>query len=175
MSAKAVAFLAEDGSPVARILMAAVVVVAALAQTVVRAEEPSQAALNFAGTFSDDQLSGMLSRIGGRSGPMVALSQLNGQLVAEVFDLEINEAVAKYGDQWRRNMALAWEPLLSDDEMISLVVEGADSAHSEKYLGLRSDAGQAMQASSADLFRSILEEVIRNTQARLSAEAGDGT
>lgn len=130
-------------------------------------EQPSEAALAFAGQFSDEQLSGMLSRIGGGSQAMVELSQVGGSLVAEVFDLQIDAAVAKYGPQWQSNMAMAWQPLLSEAEMASLLAEGADSPYSDKYLGLRTEAGQAMQASSQDLFREILSEVIAETRTSL--------
>ena len=121
----------------------------------------------FAGQFSDDQLSGMLSRIGGRSQPMMELSQLGGSVVAEVFDLQIDAAVAKYGYKWQTNMALAWQPLLTEEEMASLQTEGADSPYSGKYADLRPEAGQAMQASSQELFREILTEVISETQKSL--------
>ena len=138
-------------------------------QPVTGAEDalPSQAALAFAGQFSDDQLSGMLSRIGGRSQAMVELSKLGGEYVAQVFDLQIDAAVAKYGNQWKLNMAAAWEPLLTVEEMASILAEGADSPHSEKYTGLRSEAGKAMQASSQELFGEILTEVIFETRRTL--------
>lgn len=141
-----------------------------LAFTSVEASDdaPSEAAMAFAGQFSDDQLSGMLSRIGGGSQAMIELSQLGGTVVAEVFDLQIDAAVAKYGQQWQTNMALAWQPLLTDDEMTSLMSDGADSPYSGKYTELRTEAGQAMQASSQDLFREILGEVI--TETRLSLQ-----
>ena len=132
--------------------------------------DPSPAAMTFAGQFSDDQLSGMLSRIGARQQPMMALSQLDGAVVAAVFDAEIDRAVAAYGPQWQRNMALAWTGLMTDDEFISLTVEGADSAAAEKYAGLRNEAGQGMQKLSSDLFQQILAEVIQNTIKELGVE-----
>ena len=130
-------------------------------------DAPSETAMAFSGQFSDDQLSGMLSRIGGSSQAMIELSQLDGNVVAEIFDLQIDAAVAKYGQQWQTNMARAWQPLLTDDEMTSLMNEGADSPYSGKYTELRTKAGQAMQASSQDLFREILGEVIAETRLSL--------
>lgn len=140
-----------------------------IAQPVSSAEDtlPSQAALAFAGQFSDDQLSGMLSRIGGQSPAMVELSKLGGEFVAQIFDLQIDAAVSKYGDQWKRNMAAAWEPLLTADEMASILAEGAASEYSAKYTGLRSEAGRAMQGSSQELFTTILSEVIGETRRTL--------
>ena len=144
-------------------------------QTPPTPEEPSEAAMQFVEGFSDDHLSGMLSRIGARQPPMIALSQLHGQIVAAVFDTEIDEAVAKYGPEWKRNMARAWTALLTDEELASLTADGVASPYTDKYVGLRQDAGQRMQALSQDLFRLILAEVIQNTVKELSqAPAEDG-
>ena len=135
------------------------------------ATEPSEQALAFVGQFSDNHLSGMLSAVGARQPTMVAASQLNGQLVAVVFDTEIDKAVAARGPEWQRNMAVAWTGLMTDEELASLMADGADSPHAEKYAGLRNTAGQQMQALSADLFREILGEVIANTMEELGADA----
>ena len=91
-------------------------------------------------------------------------------MLAAVFDAEIDKAVVKYGPEWQRNMARAWTPLMTDDELLSLATAGAQSPHTDKYLGLRTQAGQSMQVLSEDLFREILEEVIRNTLAELQPE-----
>ncbi|MEM6664279.1 MAG: hypothetical protein AAF666_19115 [Pseudomonadota bacterium] len=153
-------------------LLKSLAVAAVLFSNPVAAEEPSDAAIAFAGSFSDDQLSGMLSRIGARQPTLIAMSQLHGPLVASVFDAEIDKAVEAHGTAWRRNMALAWDPLLSEGEMLSLTGEGATSPYTEKYLGLRAEAGQAMQGLSQDLFRLILAEVVQNTITELS-DLGD--
>ncbi|MEM7190964.1 MAG: hypothetical protein AAF439_15240 [Pseudomonadota bacterium] len=152
-------------------LLASIALAALLATGPATAEEPSEAAMAFAGTFSNDQLSGMLSRIGARQPTLISLSQLHGSLLATVFDLHIDKAVAEHGAAWQRNMALAWTPLLTDEEMVSLVAEGATSPYSEKYLGLRAEAGQAMQGLSQDLFRDVLAKVIQNTVDELSVPA----
>ncbi|MEM9140160.1 MAG: hypothetical protein AAGB15_10050 [Pseudomonadota bacterium] len=134
-------------------------------------EEPSEAAMTFVGAFSDGHLTSMLQRIGARQPIMVAASQLNGQVLAAVFDAEIAQAVKVHGPQWQRNMALSWTPLLSDDEMLSLVAEGAGSPHSEKYLELRSEAGQTMQGLSGEFFKTILADVIAQTMKQLGDDA----
>ena len=141
-------------------------------------EEPSEAAMQFVEGFSDDHLSGMLSRIGARQAPMIALSQLDGQMVAAVFDLEIDKAVERHGAEWKRNMARAWTPLLTDEELTSLATDGVASPYTDKYVGLRQEAGQRMQVLSQDLFRQILSEVIQNTVEELSetpAAGGEAT
>lgn len=131
---------------------------------------PSDAAMSFVGQFSDDHLSGMLSRIGATQPAMVAASQLNGALVAAVFDAEIDKAVAQYGPDWQRAMAQSWAGLMTDDQFTSLVHQGAESPHVETYLGLRNQAGANMQGHAGDLFRQILTEVVQNTVTELGTE-----
>lgn len=136
------------------------------------ATAPSDAAMAFAGGFSDLHLAGMLQRIGARQPAMIAASQIDAQVLVSVFEAEIAEAVRRHGSAWQRNMALAWTPLLSDEEMLSLATAGAQSPHVEKYLALRPKAGAAMQALSGDLFEAILAEVVGNTLATLAGSGG---
>ena len=131
-------------------------------------QEPSDAALSFVGQFSDDHLSGMLSRLGGRSKVFIGLAQAHGEIVGKVLDLAVEDAVRRHGPKWQQNMATAWMPLLNDSEFDSLRTEGAQSPHTEKYLELRSVAGKSMQASSQEFFQTILSEVIAQTQDALS-------
>ncbi|MEM9063469.1 MAG: hypothetical protein AAGD13_23660 [Pseudomonadota bacterium] len=133
--------------------------------------QPSDAAIAFAGQFSDDQLSGMLSRIGARTETMMMLGQVNGRLTEQVFNAEIDAAVERHGDTWQRNMALAWTPLLTDEEMLSLAADAQLSPHAEKYAGLRNDAGRTMQSLSGELFQQILQEVVANTFRTVKAAA----
>jgi hypothetical protein len=80
----------------------------------------------------------------------------------------IDRAVVKYGPAWQRNLALAWTPLLTREELSSLTTAGAHSPHTEKYLSLRGSAGQTMQQLSQDLFHEALTEVVTNTVAELT-------
>ena len=135
--------------------------------------EPSAAAVAFVAQFSDAHLGSMLSRIGSRQQPMIALSQLHGQMLAAVYDAEIKKSVEKHGPEWQRNMARAWTDLLTDEELTSLKADGPASPHSEKYKSLRQLAGQRMQTLSQDLFRQVLAETIKNTMAVLAEPADD--
>lgn len=136
--------------------------------------DPSPAAMEFVGQFSDDHLSGMLSRIGARTETMMMLGQVNGGLAEEVFNTEIDAAVERHGDEWQRNMALSWMPLMTDEELASLTAEGADSPYADEYVAKRADAGQNMQTRSRELFEEILGEVVANTFTTMQAAAGDG-
>ena len=133
--------------------------------------EPSGAALTFVGQFSDDHLSGMLSRAGARQPALIAASQLNGQLVAAVFDAEIDRAVAQYGPDWQRAMAQSWMGLLNDEQFTSLVADGAESPHADAYVGLRNEAGGNMQKNAGELFQKILAEVMDRTITELGTAA----
>lgn len=124
--------------------------------------------MTFVAGFSDNHLSGMLSRIGGRSEAMLALSQLGSDIVAAVFDSEIDKAVQKYGADWQRNLALSWTPLMTEEELSSLSVAGAQSPFTDKYLELRGEAGKTMQSLSQPLFEQILSEVVAKTAESLS-------
>ncbi len=132
-------------------------------------EAPSESAMAFVGQCSDDHLSGMLSRLGGRSKVFVGLAQVHGEIVGRVLDLAVEDAVRRYGPEWQANMAMAWEPLLTEAELDSLRIDGAQSPHTEKYLGLRAQAGQSMQSSSQELFQKILTEVVGQTQTALES------
>ena len=135
--------------------------------------EPSEAAMAFVGQFSDAHLTGMLTRIGARQPPLVAMSQLHGQLLAAVYDAEVAKAVKKHGPTWQRNMARAWTALMSEEELNSLRTDGAKSPHTEKYKGLRAEAGQRMQVLSQKFFADVLQEVMQNTIDELSQPVED--
>lgn len=134
-------------------------------------EEPSSGALAFVEKFSDRHLSGMLSKIGARQPQLIAASQVQGDLLAIAFDLQIDEAVKAHGDAWKTNMARAWTGLMTSEELQSLATEGADSPYTEKYLSLRNEAGQRMQAISDELFREILASTINATLLALKSDA----
>ncbi len=130
-------------------------------------DAPSTAALEFVGQFSDQHLTGMLQRIGARQPTMVALSQLHGQMLAAVYDAEIAKAVLVHGPEWQKNMARAWTGLMTDDELTSLIADGATSPHTGKHQEMTPQAGQRMQTLSGELFRGVLADVIQNTVTTL--------
>ena len=136
------------------------------------AEEPSDAALTFVAGFSDQHLAGMLSRLGARSPALAAFAQVNGTLTEATFDGHVSAAVKEHGPAWRRNLALAWTPLLSEEELTSLTNAGAQSPFADKYLDLRDEAGQSMQSLSEDLFREILTDVLADTVRDLTEAPG---
>ena len=131
-------------------------------------QTPSDAAMRFVIGFSDDHLAGLLGNVGGRSEIMAALFERHGDPVTDAFIAAIGKAVTKHRAAWQHNLALAWTLLLTEDELVSLTLTGADSPHLEKYLSLRTTAGEAMQLLSAALFDEALSEVIEQTVAKFA-------
>jgi len=160
-------YLAEDGLAVLKwitsLAMCAALLLPAAPKASEQPGEPSQAAMDFVLGFSDTHLTGMLQRIGAQQPVLVAASQVNAELLVAVFEAEIAQALKVYGPQWQRNLAIAWTPLLTDDELHSLASQGASSPHTEKYLELRGEAGKTMQSLSQDLFKQVLSEVVDKT------------
>ncbi|MEM0987714.1 MAG: hypothetical protein AAGK00_02450 [Pseudomonadota bacterium] len=133
--------------------------------------EPSAASMAFVGQFSDNHLSGMLSKFGGRMPSLMAYSQLGGEMVATVLDAHIDAAVDKYGDVWQQNLALSWGGLMNDAELASLTEKGAESPYAARYGEVAPQAAQAMQEMSGALFQQILGEVVAATETALSDTA----
>lgn len=148
--------------------MIATVAAQAIAPATASERAPSDAAVHFAAGFSDEHLAGLLGNIGGRSELMAALFERHGEPVAVAFNAEIGEAVIKYRAAWKHNLALAWTPLLTDEELLSLSFTGAASPHLDKYLSLRTAAGETMQRLSSALLDEILAEVIQQTAAKFT-------
>ena len=112
----------------------------------------------------------MLSRIGMQNVALRALAEFDGPAVATAFDAQIDAAVRQYSGQWAHNLALAWDPLLTDAEMASLLDEGAGSPYAEKYVAGREAAAASMSELSSELFGQILQEVVTATVVTLTPE-----
>lgn len=128
-------------------------------------QEPSAAAIRFVVGFSDEHLADLLGNIVGRSDTMAALYQRHGDAVTDAFNTAIGSAVLKHRAAWQHNLGLAWTPLLTDDELNSLTLTGAESPHLDKYLSLRTTAGETMQQLSSALLDQALAEVIQQIVA----------
>ncbi|HSF94148.1 MAG TPA: hypothetical protein VLA52_03910 [Thermohalobaculum sp.] len=132
---------------------------------------PAPEAVTFVAGFADDLFAGMLARYGMQAPQLAALAEVHGdEAVAPIFQSEIVRAVREHGPVWRHNLALAWTPLLTAEELRSLTLSGSASPHLEKYMGLRADAGSAMQALSGDLLQTALRDAVEGTVARFPAQ-----
>jgi hypothetical protein len=133
--------------------------------------DPAPEAVAFVAGFADDLFAGMLAQFGMQAPELAALAEVHGhERVAKFFQAEIVRAVGKYGAIWRRNLALAWTPLLTAAELESLTTIGSQSPYLDKYMGLRVTAGGAMQELSSELLQTALREVVENTVARIAAQ-----
>ena len=135
-----------------------------------RPAQPSAAALAFAEELAGPHLSGMLARIAAGTQVMRALGELDGPAVATVLTAQIDAAVRRHRDDWARELAVAWSPLLSDAEMRSLAAEGQDSPHADSYSANRDAAAARMAELSQGLFQSILGEVVARTVRQLAPD-----
>lgn len=133
--------------------------------------DPAPEAVAFVAGFADEIFAGMLVQFGMQAPELAEKAEIHGdEAVAKVFQAEITQAVGKYGAEWRRNLALAWTPLMTGEELESLATLGSQSPYLDKYMGLRGTAGGAMQELSAELLQTALEEVVRNTARRMAAQ-----
>jgi len=133
--------------------------------------DPAPEAVTFVAGFADDLFAGMLVQFGMQAPELAARAEVHGdEAVAKVFQAEIVRAVDKYGADWRRNLALAWTPLLTGEELESLATLGSQSPYLDKYMGLRSTAGETMRELSAELLQTALDEVVQNTAAQVAAQ-----
>ena len=128
-------------------------------------QEPSAAAIRFVVGFSDEHLADLLGNVAGRSEIVAELYQRHGDAVADAFNTAIGSAVLKHRAAWQHNLSLAWTPLLTDDELNSLTLSGENSPHLDKYLSLRTTAGETMQQLSSALLDQALAEVIQQIVA----------
>jgi hypothetical protein len=83
---------------------------------------------------------------------------------------ELFPVIAKYQPQWDKNLATAWNQLLSEEEMRSLLELKRQSPYASKYQAAGIQAGQAMKASSEDLLKGALGEAMISAWNKVSAE-----
>jgi hypothetical protein len=132
-------------------------------------QAPSAAAIRFVVGFSDEHLADLLVNVAGRSEIVAALYQRHGEAVADAFNTAVGSAVLKHRAAWQHNLSLAWTPLLTDDELNSLTLTGAESPHLDKYLSLRTTAGETMQRLSGALLDEAVAEVVQQVVAEFPA------
>lgn len=78
----------------------------------------------------------------------------------ELLQAELAVVVPKHQDEWNRNLAQAWAPLMAPQEFDSVVSEKQRSPFAPKFLSLQDRAGAAMKARSEPLLKRVLTEVL---------------
>jgi len=85
---------------------------------------------------------------------------LGPQKADELLRAEIAVAVPKHQEQWNRNLAQAWAPLMTSAEFDSVVSDKQKSPFASKFLSLQDRAGAAMKGNSEPLLTAVLTEVL---------------
>jgi hypothetical protein len=73
---------------------------------------------------------------------------------------ELGKAAPKYQGQWDRNLASAYAPLFSAEELQSIAEKQRQSPYINKFMSKQNEVGTAMQAKSTELLKSYLTEAM---------------
>ncbi len=85
---------------------------------------------------------------------------LGPQKADELLKAEIATAAPKYQEQWNRNLAQAWAPLMTSTEFDSVVADKQQSPFAGKFVSLQDKAGANMKQNSEPLLKAVLTEVL---------------
>ncbi len=99
--------------------------------------------------------------VASKVGPQKADQWLREELIA---------TVPKYQDRWDRNLAQAWAPLLTAEELESVATKKRGSPHFAKFMSLRNQAGAAMQAKSQALLATVVAEALKGELAKVPSK-----
>jgi hypothetical protein len=85
---------------------------------------------------------------------------LGPQKADEILRAEIAVTVPKHQEQWNRNLAQAWAPLMTSAELDSVVADKQKSPFASKFVSLQDRAGATMKVNSEPLLKTVLTEVL---------------
>jgi len=88
-------------------------------------------------------------------------AKLGQQKADELLRAEIAVAVPKHQEQWNRNLAQAWAPLMTPAELDSVASDRQKSPFASKFASLQERAGASMKVNSEPLLKTVLTEVLR--------------
>lgn len=80
----------------------------------------------------------------------------------ELLRAELAISVPKHQDQWDKNLAKAWAPLMARAEFESITAEKQKSPYAAKFTSLQNQAGTAMRADSEKLLSTVIAEALNN-------------
>jgi hypothetical protein len=87
-------------------------------------------------------------------------AKVGPQKADEMLLVELAITVPRYQDQWDRNLAKAWTPLMTSSEFDSVAAEKQKSPYAAKFLSLQNQAGAAMKADSEKLLVTVMAEAL---------------
>jgi hypothetical protein len=87
-------------------------------------------------------------------------AKVGPQKADEMLRAELAIAVPRHQDQWDRNLAKAWVPLMTASEFDSIAADKQRSPYAAKFSSLQNQAGAAMKADSEKLLTTVMTEAL---------------
>lgn len=87
-------------------------------------------------------------------------AKVGPQKADQLLRAEIAVVVPRYQEQWNRNLAQAWAPLMTSAEFDSVATVKQQSPFASKFLSLQDRAGASMKTNSEPLLKTVLTEVL---------------
>lgn len=142
-------------------------VLAAMGAGAAGAQTSDDVALEFVRTFQlGDNLRQMATTVIGSSiGYRVIVSKLGEEGARALVAEQLGQSVARYQDQWDRNLAASFLDYFTAPELASLMREKRDSPYVAKWLTHRDDIGRRMEGRSRDLLVTVVAEALANANA----------
>jgi hypothetical protein len=114
-----------------------------------------------------ENLSGMSYNLAKLTATYQGIAAKHGpQKADELLRAELAIAVPRHQEQWDRNLAQAWAPLMAREEFESIATEKQKSPFAAKFVSLKDQAGAAMKAKSEPLLATVMAEALGRAFAR---------
>lgn len=81
---------------------------------------------------------------------------------------ELDKAAPKYQGQWDKNLASAYAPLFSAEELQSIAEKQRQSPHITKFMAKQNEVGAVMQSKSTELLKEYITDVLTNAVRRVA-------
>lgn len=99
-----------------------------------------------------------------------AVANVGAKKADELLRAEIAVVVPKYQQQWDMNLAAAWAPLMTSDELRSMAQLKQSSPYAQKFGRLQNEAGASMRLASEPLLAKVLGEIMNGVFAKSQPE-----
>jgi len=81
---------------------------------------------------------------------------------------ELQRTAPKYQGQWDQNLASAYAPLFTAEELQSITQKQRQSPHFSKFMAKQDEVGAAMRSRSVELLKQYVTEVMTNAFRRVA-------
>jgi hypothetical protein len=81
---------------------------------------------------------------------------------------ELERAAPKYQGQWDKNLASAYAPLFSAEDLQSIAEKQRQSPHINKFMAKQNEVGAAMQSKSTELLKGYVAEAMTSAFRRVA-------